>query len=194
MTDEGSDLSRQWSVIADFTMNNLIFLPDGTIRTRIHTLTGLDNVLHESFPFTMECIRDAVQGNLKWIVPKFMMELYTTKQKYVTNPKGEQFRTIWLPKLIKRFEHMRSKGFIYKGTLTGFELKQEINVSNIKSTDPKNPLACSICRDSYCDDVTKSSSVLECGHHFHSLCITEWELKQNSCPLCRKTIKRQYLK
>jgi hypothetical protein len=194
VTDEGSELSRQWSVIADFTMNNLIFLPDGTIRTRIPRLIDSDNVTHDGFLFTMECIRDAIQGNLKWIVPKFMMEMYTTKKKYITNPNGEQFRTSWLPKLIKRFEHMRSKGFIYKGTLTGFELKQEITVSHLKPNNDTTPLFCSICQETYCEDAKRSSSVLECGHHFHQLCITEWELKKSDCPLCRTKIKRQYLK
>jgi hypothetical protein len=191
VTDEGSELSRQWRVIADFTMNNLIFLPDGTIRTRIPTLTDIDNVTHDGFLFNMECIRDAIQGNLKWIVPKFMMEMYTTQQKFITNQNGERFRTVWIILLMKRFEHMRTKGFIYNGTLTGFELKQEITVSNINLD---KTLECSICREPYCEDVKKSTSVRVCGHHFHQLCITEWELKKSDCPLCRTKIKRQYLK
>ena len=30
-----------------------------------------------------------------------------------------------------------------------------------------------------------SSRVLKCGHKFHTQCLTQWENKQRTCPLCR---------
>lgn len=46
---------------------------------------------------------------------------------------------------------------------------------------------CSICFDLLNVDELDCVTV-ECGHNFHLLCITEWHLENNTCPLCRSPI------
>jgi uncharacterized membrane protein YgcG len=43
-------------------------------------------------------------------------------------------------------------------------------------------------------DNTKSNvfkATLECGHTFHSNCISDWMTKQNKCPICREKIDKE---
>jgi hypothetical protein len=48
---------------------------------------------------------------------------------------------------------------------------------------------CHICLDHFCigEDVSWSN-VSKCEHCFHSKCITEWLLKNEACPCCRKNM------
>lgn len=54
---------------------------------------------------------------------------------------------------------------------------------NPDSTGDKLPEPCAICLD---DQHTNTSYKLECGHHFHSTCITKWFKCNATCPMCRK--------
>ena len=49
---------------------------------------------------------------------------------------------------------------------------------------------CCICLDDiYCDPNTKCSNLLfttPCGHKFHTHCLREWCINDNSCPTCRR--------
>ena len=42
-------------------------------------------------------------------------------------------------------------------------------------------MSCSICLEKQNNKCVK----LSCGHTFHNKCITNWLLKNNTCPLCR---------
>jgi hypothetical protein len=46
---------------------------------------------------------------------------------------------------------------------------------------------CSICCDQY-DNNDTLVSVLECGHVFHPVCITEWGHYNPICPICKRDI------
>lgn len=48
---------------------------------------------------------------------------------------------------------------------------------------------CSICLDSYRSG--QEVSILACSHEYHSSCITQWMIKNRSCPMCRKDIHDQ---
>lgn len=50
----------------------------------------------------------------------------------------------------------------------------------------KDDKSCIICTDEYEDETFVTR--LKCNHHFHTDCITKWNQKQNSCPLCRKIL------
>lgn len=43
---------------------------------------------------------------------------------------------------------------------------------------------CSICFD----ECLKELGILECGHVFHYECVLAWNIKEKSCPLCRKKV------
>ena len=45
---------------------------------------------------------------------------------------------------------------------------------------------CSICLD---DVGTKHACNLGCGHLFHTECINEWKNINDSCPMCKRSIK-----
>jgi hypothetical protein len=45
---------------------------------------------------------------------------------------------------------------------------------------------CSICQES--PRIDEIGTKLACGHVFHYLCIEEWALKENTCPMCRAVI------
>ena len=55
--------------------------------------------------------------------------------------------------------------------------------------DPNTLDPCHICLDHFCigEDVSWSN-VSKCEHCFHSKCITEWLLKNEACPCCRKNM------
>ena len=46
---------------------------------------------------------------------------------------------------------------------------------------------CSICLDKYLPK--QKTIILECGHKYHTQCITQWLLKDLSCPDCRTIIE-----
>jgi hypothetical protein len=41
---------------------------------------------------------------------------------------------------------------------------------------------CSICMDALC---TEHITLTECGHFFHTNCLSKWNALNTSCPLCR---------
>ena len=46
---------------------------------------------------------------------------------------------------------------------------------------------CSICLDKYLPK--QKTIILDCGHKYHTQCITQWLLKDLSCPDCRTIIE-----
>lgn len=59
-----------------------------------------------------------------------------------------------------------------------------ISVINIKNL--KNNEICSICFDEFSDKSIIYE--LSCGHYFDSHCISEWFIKNKTCPNCRKIL------
>ena len=51
-----------------------------------------------------------------------------------------------------------------------------------------NDHTCSVCMD----ELTKPVK-LSCGHVFCEACIAQWFEKEDTCPLCRKAVKRNGL-
>ncbi|XP_021897456.1 probable E3 ubiquitin-protein ligase RHG1A [Carica papaya] len=49
---------------------------------------------------------------------------------------------------------------------------------------PSKPEMCCICQDDYEDG--NEIGKLDCGHEFHSNCITKWLVIHNTCPLCKR--------
>ena len=53
--------------------------------------------------------------------------------------------------------------------------------------------SCSICLELLESEATgeyRIKSLIECGHRFHTVCINQWLINTNSCPLCRTLILR----
>jgi len=48
---------------------------------------------------------------------------------------------------------------------------------------------CTVCQEDYKDD--DKVLHLPCNHNFHKSCVTEWLLRHDSCPICRKGIQNQ---
>lgn len=44
---------------------------------------------------------------------------------------------------------------------------------------------CCICQEEYVDG--QNLGLLDCGHEFHSNCITQWLMQKNLCPICKTT-------
>lgn len=46
---------------------------------------------------------------------------------------------------------------------------------------------CDICQEDYlADDILAESKNPDCSHRFHMHCITQWLLKNEECPICRR--------
>ena len=45
-----------------------------------------------------------------------------------------------------------------------------------------------MCECAICLDTINNGFTLSCGHQFHNSCITNWLLKNETCPTCRKDI------
>jgi len=48
---------------------------------------------------------------------------------------------------------------------------------------------CTVCQEDYQNE--DSILHLPCEHNFHKACVTEWLLRHNSCPICRKGLQGQ---
>ena len=70
------------------------------------------------------------------------------------------------------------------------DVDEDVGDGEASTNDDPNTLdPCHICLDHFCigDDVSWSN-VSKCEHCFHSKCITEWLLKNEACPCCRKNM------
>lgn len=56
-------------------------------------------------------------------------------------------------------------------------------VENLPVVTPEEPGSCSICLDDF-NAVTRVLA-MPCRHLFHEVCLKEWLLRSNSCPICR---------
>lgn len=58
----------------------------------------------------------------------------------------------------------------------------EINSSELNENE------CIICTN---EPINKEEwKILNCNHKYHSMCISSWMLKSNTCPICRQVIKK----
>jgi len=48
---------------------------------------------------------------------------------------------------------------------------------------------CTVCQEDYKDE--ESLLHLPCNHNFHKACVTEWLLRHNTCPICRKGLQEE---
>ncbi|RRT69007.1 hypothetical protein B296_00021848 [Ensete ventricosum] len=44
---------------------------------------------------------------------------------------------------------------------------------------------CCICQEEYVEG--EDLGTLDCGHDFHSVCIKQWLMHKNLCPICKNT-------
>ncbi|KAG6484807.1 hypothetical protein ZIOFF_053332 [Zingiber officinale] len=56
-------------------------------------------------------------------------------------------------------------------------------VEDLRMVTPEEPGSCSICLDDF--DAATRVLAMPCRHLFHEVCLKEWLLQSNSCPLCR---------
>lgn len=56
-----------------------------------------------------------------------------------------------------------------------------------KIDDKYNDKECVICYDNE-DGINKHWVQLQCGHQYHQLCIDQWIVKRNVCPICIRTV------
>ena len=48
--------------------------------------------------------------------------------------------------------------------------------------------SCSICMIEFSETDGKQVAELSCEHIFHEECLQQWVLKNDSCPICRRSI------
>ena len=66
---------------------------------------------------------------------------------------------------------------------------EEFNNNNSKKSAELNEENDSIKGIKLNVNETNDITTLECGHQFHSNCITEWLKQRDNCPLCRQAVK-----
>jgi uncharacterized membrane protein YgcG len=47
---------------------------------------------------------------------------------------------------------------------------------------------CAICLDRFADTRAMPTSLLRCGHSFHTACLNDWQDARGTCPMCRQPI------
>ncbi len=60
---------------------------------------------------------------------------------------------------------------------------QSNNIDEYENEDEND--ICSICMNNLNGN---SVIITNCKHKFHSKCISEWYIRNNSCPLCREKV------
>lgn len=70
--------------------------------------------------------------------------------------------------------------------LSANDAKLTANLANLKKVKGINlpQEECSICLETCETDALK----LECGHHFHQMCVEKWKVMNRSCPICRRPL------
>jgi hypothetical protein len=88
--------------------------------------------------------------------------------------------------IVKKFiDAFRSYYEIYNDK-TADIIKDELDKLNGREAHFDPELECSIC---WCN--TKNSNrITNCGHYFHSECISHWQKQNNTCPMCRTDISQ----
>jgi hypothetical protein len=161
--------SERFYHLCDFTCNNLIMGPQGSISTRVPppSSTGMTR-----FEWTGRCVQDAIHGRLSCMIrenssmsPAAYMNLYEHLQKRIAK-------------------------FVEKGySISNADHLTEIGLRKIKAYTSDE--SCSICQEEYTD--AAGGILLKCTHHFHFKCINEWidagTDNNAKCPVCRAVIQ-----
>lgn len=53
----------------------------------------------------------------------------------------------------------------------------------VASRSQESDMKCSICQEEYVEEDDLGS--LDCGHAYHRVCIRQWLLQKNQCPICK---------
>lgn len=76
------------------------------------------------------------------------------------------------------------------GPLTKTRTAQEIEKNILSYTVPQELMGecCQICQEDYLPvEILAGSKNEECLHQFHLHCVTEWLVKNDECPICRRS-------
>lgn len=50
------------------------------------------------------------------------------------------------------------------------------------------------CQCPICQESPRDPLQLDCGHTFCDLCIAEWLEREQTCPMCRVTVRKDHIK
>lgn len=157
----------------DFTCNNLMITREGNITTR---LPPPNNITLGTLSWTFQCIRDAVDNKLCWMIPDYVVKKYGPKEY-----------NCFCDKMKERLQKMYNKGFISPPLSMGiFECRE------LKIYQPVVGSSCAICKEDYLEKPDKLALTLKCSHNFHVDCIDTWATSgryHTTCPICREVIE-----
>jgi len=163
--------------LCDFTCNNLAINLKGQIFTRVPPPRSRGEM--SSSQWTLQCMRDALFGNLVWMIDPRKVA-----------PVGSESYVEYVFKMKSRLDKMLSRGYKDSGkSLTSFRLSYictHLDVPFGKEVSTE----CSICSAGYSEEPEKRTIILKCGHDFHYECLRKHSTKPNaSCPYCRQKIE-----
>lgn len=164
----------------DFTCNNLILTREGYIGTRTPPPKEFQLTPAE---WTIKCVRDAVEGNLVWMV---------TGEDDWADTLGPKAYNEMLNTLDLRLEKMVAKNF--KPPL---QSATDLRCRKLVTFIPEAETVCAICKESYdgIDTCDSCAVQLKCKHHFHVDCVDFWVKSRRyhaTCPVCRESISWMY--
>ncbi|KAI3954903.1 hypothetical protein MKW92_029067, partial [Papaver armeniacum] len=63
------------------------------------------------------------------------------------------------------------------------QLKTRVHATSADSTEGKTEI-CTVCQDGY--ENKDKIATLDCQHEYHEDCITQWLVRKNVCPICKR--------
>lgn len=186
------------SVSCDFTCNNLVLHPNGTLGMRVLP-KYIRRDSSESVLYFMRCVSDAVSKRLVWMGSASDAAQGTPQQHCWAREPSAWRQLCRLVHDRRRLVHMLRKGFVaHPGER--FCLPLIKGVRHLMPGDAGYDTVCVICSDPY-DTEEETAAVrqdpytvvLQCGHHFHFACISAHlkaehsrRVREHKCPLCRQ--------
>jgi hypothetical protein len=161
---------RKSDDVCDFTCNNLIMRPDGSISTRLKPPSFIEDYDDQPARWTMKCIQDCIAKKLI----------------FMEKPKREGQHILRLIRLLRRQSKMLSKGYTFQDPSQ--QLTPYRTIAAVEG--PRTDLGpCPICHDEYAEGTQEETILLACNHHYHLECFEQTLMSgRKTCAVCRRNV------
>ncbi|KAI3959790.1 hypothetical protein MKW98_029827 [Papaver atlanticum] len=117
----------------------------------------------------------------QWLVQKNVFPICKRQALMMEESKGEEVNEYdYISELGERI------GMVQRGVskeIISRELKTRVHTTSANSME-KNTEICTICLDGYGNK--DKIATLDCKHEYHEDCITQWLVRNNVCPICKR--------
>lgn len=177
------------TTMCDFTCNNLVMYYGGLLSSRVL----IDGMTREET--TILCVQDTLHRRLNnmYSVPDIVEQNTSTVH---------DLQLCSYQKYLLRTQKMKSKGFEFRedgGThcvpIPVIQLPDNATTF-LQRGEAASTMMCAICQCDYDQESIHQTTVCECGHHYHTMCIQRWRRSGrpscSRCPTCRSELAYRF--